>query len=345
MKNKKIGLLPGSLVYTGDIKNEQIKISSFSYDSDNINIIEHDNYRNSPHLKNNDYTHWINIIGIHNVEVVEKIGEIYKIDNLILEDILNVNQRPKYEERKDFIFLVLKMSLFDKEKDSIQYNQISFILGEHFLLTFQEKDNHIFDGIVNKLKDNLGKIRKRKENYLNYVLIDLIIDNYFTVFENFEEKLNILEEKIITSPSKFEIENIVHLKKDIITFRKNIYPIRDIVSKMAHDEYFSDVNIFIRDLQDHSIIISENTEIIYNRSIELIQLYHSTIGNNMNETMKILTIISTIFIPLSFLTGIYGMNFQHMPILSLKYGYYFVMGIMASLFLGMIIYFKIKKWW
>ncbi|MGF6906858.1 magnesium/cobalt transporter CorA [Fusobacterium sp. PH5-44] len=345
MRNIKIGLSPGSLVYTGNIKNKKVKVISLSYNSDDIHVLEHDSYRSSTQLKDNDYTHWINVIGLHNIETIEKIGKIYIIDNLILEDILNINQRPKYEERENFIFLVLKMALFNETNGNIKYNQISFILGEHFLLTFQEIENHVFDEIINKLKANLGKLRKRKENYLNYILLDLIIDNYFIIFEYFEEKLNVLEEKIISAHSKLEIESIVNLKKDIVAFRKNIYPLQEVVSKIVRDEHFDDINVFIKDLQDHSIMIYENTEALYNRSIELIQLYHSTLGNTMNETMKILTIISTIFIPLSFITGLYGMNFHYMPILSLKYGYYLIVGIMCLLFIIMVIYFKIKKWW
>jgi len=345
MKNKKIGLSPGTLIYTGKIKNGEVKVTSYSYNSESIKSSVITTYGTILHMRDN-YSHWLDIQGVHNIDTISKLGEIYKIDNLILEDILNINQRPKFEEREDFIFLVMKIALLaPDENDAIEYSQISFILSSNFLLTFQEKNHHIFDEIINRLQNNIGKLRKRKENYLAYALLDNIIDHYFEVYEYFEEKLNILEEKIMMTPSKEDIEEIIRLKREIIEFRKNIYPIREIIFTLGHNEYFHEIRLYLKDLQDHSLIIHENTETIYNRALELVQLYHSSVGNNMNETMKVLTIISTIFIPLSFLTGIYGMNFQNMPVLSLKYGYYFILGVMALLVIIMVIYFKKKNWW
>lgn len=346
MKNKKVGLAPGTLIYTGELKDEKIKIILYSYNKETVKKVIDNSLDKLSFFNEKDFVNWIVIEGVHDVELIKKIGVFYEIDNLILEDILNINQRPKFEEREKYISFFLKMIYLNKKSDEIEYEQISFILGEGYLITFQEKTGNIFNNLQDRIENGIGKLRNKKENYLMYALFDIIVDNYFLILENFEERIEALEEKIVNNPSQKIIEEIISLKKEISKFKRNVIPIKEILIKISNIDYFDEsMNIYLKDLHDHSTIIYESIEIIYNRSNDLIQLCHSSIGNSMNEIMKILTTISTIFIPLSFLAGLYGMNFKYMPELSWEYGYYFILGLMFIVVAGMILYFKRKNWW
>ncbi|GAA6323726.1 magnesium/cobalt transporter CorA [Fusobacterium ulcerans] len=346
MKNKKVGLAPGTLIYTGELKDEKIKIILYSYNKETVKKVIDNSLDKLSFFNEKDFVNWIVIEGVHDVELIKKIGVFYEIDNLILEDILNINQRPKFEEREKYISFFLKMIYLNKKSDEIEYEQISFILGEGYLITFQEKTGNIFNNLQERIENGIGKLRNKKENYLMYALFDIIVDNYFLILENFEERIEALEEKIVNNPSQKIIEEIISLKKEISKFKRNVIPIKEILIKISNIDYFDEsMNIYLKDLHDHSTIIYESIEIIYNRSNDLIQLCHSSIGNSMNEIMKILTTISTIFIPLSFLAGLYGMNFKYMPELSWEYGYYFILGLMFIVVAGMILYFKRKNWW
>lgn len=346
MKNKKVGLAPGTLIYTGELKDEEIKIILYSYNKETVKKVIDNSLDKLSFFNEKDFVNWIVIEGVHDVELIKKIGVFYEIDNLILEDILNINQRPKFEEREKYISFFLKMIYLNKKSDEIEYEQISFILGEGYLITFQEKTGNIFNNLQERIENGIGKLRNKKENYLMYALFDIIVDNYFLILENFEERIEVLEEKIVNNPSQKIIEEIISLKKEISKFKRNVIPIKEILIKISNIDYFDEsMNIYLKDLHDHSTIIYESIEIIYNRSNDLIQLCHSSIGNSMNEIMKILTTISTIFIPLSFLAGLYGMNFKYMPELSWEYGYYFILGLMFIVVAGMILYFKRKNWW
>ena len=346
MKNKKVGLAPGTLIYTGELKDEKIKIILYSYNKETVKKVIDNSLDKLSFFNEKDFVNWIVIEGVHDVELIKKIGVFYEIDNLILEDILNINQRPKFEEREKYISFFLKMIYLNKKSDEIEYEQISFILGEGYLITFQEKTGNIFNNLQERIENGIGKLRNKKENYLMYALFDIIVDNYFLILENFEERIEALEEKIVNNPSQKIIEEIISLKKEISKFKRNVIPIKEILIKISNIDYFDEsMNIYLKDLHDHSTIIYESIEIIYNRSNDLIQLCHSSIGNSMNEIMKILTTISTIFIPLSFLAGLYGLNFKYMPELSWEYGYYFILGLMFIVVAGMILYFKRKNWW
>ncbi|MEE0136759.1 magnesium/cobalt transporter CorA [Fusobacterium ulcerans] len=346
MKNKKVGLAPGTLIYTGELKDEKIKIILYSYNKETVKKVIDNSLDKLSFFNEKDFVNWIVIEGVHDVELIKKIGVFYEIDNLILEDILNINQRPKFEEREKYISFFLKMIYLNKKSDEIEYEQISFILGEGYLITFQEKTGNIFNNLQERIENGIGKLRNKKENYLMYALFDIIVDNYFLILENFEERIEALEEKIVNNPSQKIIEEIISLKKEISKFKRNVIPIKEILIKISNIDYFDEsMNIYLKDLHDHGTIIYESIEIIYNRSNDLIQLCHSSIGNSMNEIMKILTTIPTIFIPLSFLAGLYGMNFKYMPELSWEYGYYFILGLIFIVVAGMILYFKRKNWW
>ena len=343
--NKKVGLQPGTLLYTGNRQaTVEIPITHYTYNHESFkknSFIFRDNLFIELHPS---HVNWLNVGGIHNTELIKKIG-----DSLILEDLLNNSQRPKIEIREDYIFITLKLISHSNEKHKYEYEQISFILFSNLLITFQENPFDIFDSIRSRIEKRNGRLRTKKEGYLTYSLIDRIVDNYFLIIDDLEERFDYLESKVITEPSKNDFEEILKLKKELLKFRRALAPLKEVSSKFKDSdikEYLGeDIDIYLRDLQDHIIIANESNDTLFNRGNELLQLYHSTISTGMNEIMKVLTMISSIFIPLSFLAGLYGMNFQYMPELTWKYGYFFILTLMVSIILGTAYFFKKKKWW
>ncbi len=348
--NKKIGLQPGTLLYTGNRNPEtEIPITHYTYNHENH---EKDTfiYKDNFFIElNGTGVNWLNIGGIHNVELIRKIGEMYEIDSLILEDLLNSYQRPKLEVEDKYIFITLKMISNSNKETSYEYEQVSFILLHNLLITFQENPYDVFDTIRNRIEKGTGKLRKKKEGYLTYLLIDRIVDNYFLIIDDLEERINELENRITTTPKKEDFEDILELKKDLLKFRRALTPLKEVSTKLKDpdlQEYLGEnIGKYLKDLQDHIIVVNESNDSLFSRGSELLQLYHSTISTGMNEIMKVLTMISTIFIPLGFLAGLYGMNFEYMPELNWRFGYFYLLIIMFSVILTMIFYFKRKKWW
>ncbi|WP_297598379.1 magnesium/cobalt transporter CorA [uncultured Cetobacterium sp.] len=348
--NKKIGLQPGTLLYTGDKHPAgEIPVTHYIYNSESFK-------KNSFIFRNNllielhpSHVNWLNIGGIHNTDLIKQVGDSFNIDSLILEDLLNNSQRPKVEIREDFIFITLKMISHSSKKNVYEYEQISLVLFSNLLISFQENSFDVFDSIRCRIEKGIGRLKDRKEGYLTYSLIDRIVDNYFIIIDDLEERIDDLEERITTNPKKMNFDEILDLKKELLKFKKSILPLRELSSKLRDsdiEEYLGEnIDIFLKDLQDHIVVVTEATESLFNRGNELLQLYHSTISNGMNEIMKVLTMISTTFIPLSFLAGLYGMNFEFMPELKFKYAYFFLLSLMGALFLGTIYFFKRKKWW
>lgn len=339
-KNK-AGLPPGTVLYTGENKNSSVDMELYSFGSNEL-IKKKISVDELEEIKNNGKINWININGIHDTELLNKFGAVFEIDNLVLEDITNVNQRVKMEEWGDYLFIVLK--IMKKNKDEISHEQVSFILGKSYLLTFQEEAGDIFDTV----KKRMEKIIQKGIGYTAYALIDIIVDNYLIVLDSIQGKVDNLEYEILNNFSNEQAEKILKLKTEISILKKGIYPIREISAKFQNGEvilYFGKNNkMYLSDLHDHGIIICDAIESILARTSELFQLYYSVQSNELNNVMKVLAIISTIFMPLSFLAGLYGMNFSYMPELEWKYGYFIILGIMFILVVIMIIVFKKKKW-
>lgn len=347
--NLKTGLQPGTIVYTG-LKNkyESIEIEEFIYNKENIynniNI-----YKENINLSLNfEMNNWINIIGIHDTELIKKIGEKFSIDNLILEDIVSNGQRPKIEIRDNLIFIVLKL-ITAVENNEFKYEQISLILLDNFLITFQESKTPIFNTIKNRILKDIGRLRKKGIGYLTYGILDRIIDEYFVVLEELNNRCDKLEELVLLSPDKKEFEEILVLKKDILKLKKIITPLKEFMVTLKSNEikeYLTeDIDIYLEDLNDHINVAFENIESLFLKGNELIQLYHTTVSAGMNEIMKVLTMISTVFIPLSFLVGLYGMNFEVIPELKWEYGYFVLLFVMFTIICGIGYFFKKKKWW
>lgn len=347
-RKKKVGLPPGSMVYTGENPQHKINIDVLYYDDDVVERQFLDEKSLGELKKDFKGKTWINIDGIHNISLVKKIGRMFGLDELIMEDLVNSTQRAKVEERENYLFIVVKMLNLNLISKDIGYEQLSFIVFDDCLITFQETPGDDFDSIRTRLEICNSKIRKRSIGYLTYMILDSIVDNYFVVLADLEVDIDKMEAKIINSSTTDDLESIIFLKQKVTTLKRAIAPIRELITRLQTNNIGENLNddmkIYLTDLSDHGIIVHDGIEILNNRVRELVILYNSTISNGTNDIMKILAIISTIFMPLNFLTSLYGMNFVNMPELKTKNGYFVLIGVMIGLVFTMFAYFKRKKW-
>jgi len=344
--HKKIGQVPGTLIYTGE-KNNTLAIEVFDYNSDKVEEKNFLQIEDAFGYKSTESITWININGLNHITEIEKIGKHYNLHSLILEDIVNTSQRPKIDEYDDYIFVVLKMLYYNSE-EKIVSEQVSFILGENYVLSFQEAEGDVFDSVRDRLRFSKGRIRGLGSDYLLYALIDAVTDHYYFIIETMGNKIEDLEDNLFNGQSKNEIsQQIQDLKREVLKVRRAIFPLREIINRIekTDNKLILDKTLhYYRDIYDHIIQISENIDIYREMIWGLMDMYMTSISNKMNEVMKVLTIIATIFIPLTFIAGIYGMNFDNIPELHYKYSYFILWAIMFVLFMGMLLYFKRKKW-
>ncbi len=349
MRQNKKGMSPGSLIFTGEKKVDQVKISVFYFNASKVNEINIPTQELSKlkKYKTGKNVTWINICGIHNPKVIDEVGKIFGIHPLVLEDILNVGHSPKADEYDNYIFIMTKMINYNDELNRLNIEQVSYILGKNFLITFQEKEGDVFDLIREKIRSNSGRIRKSGADYLAYRLIDTMVDTYFNVLEKIDGHIEKIEDSLLVIPEQGILQNIHSIRKEIIRLKRAISPLRDIIYNLEREQYSfiaKSTYLYLRDLYDHIKQIADNVENYREVINGLQEVYISQSGQKMNEIMKILTIIATTFIPLTFIVGIYGMNFNFMPELSWKYGYPFVILIMIFVVIGMLIFFKRRKW-
>lgn len=292
-----------------------------------------------------DHVNWINLDGLTDATVIEKLQSNFSLHALLVEDIL-IDQRPKAEEYDDYLFFTLKM-LFKIDKDKIEYEQISFVLGTNYLLSFQQFAGDLFDPFRERIRQDLGKVRKKKADYLLYRLIDIIVDNYYVVLDNIGEQIEEIEDSIHTDSSERTFHRIQSLKKELIYLRKSVHPLREALSTVIKGEtsFVEEENFrYFSDVYDHTVHLIDSLDTYKDLTASLMDIHINTMNRKMNEVMKLLTVITTIFIPLTFIAGIYGMNFEYMPELRWEYGYPAVLVTMGIVFIGMIVYFKKKKW-
>lgn len=344
---KHIGQVPGTMVYTGTKTNQQLFIESFDYNLDSITEQEHANLTDVLKFKTTDTVTWINVNGLNNTDEIQQIGDYYNLHNLILEDIVNTSQRPKIDEYDEYIFIVLKMLYYDDD-ENIVAEQVSFVLGDNYVLTFQEAEGDVFDSVRDRLRYAKGRIRGLGSDHLLYALIDAVVDHYFIVNETMGNKVEDLEDLLFNGIIKEDLnKQVLQLKKELLKVRRVIFPLRDIINRIEKSEHKlikPRTLQFYRDIYDHIIQLSDTIDIYREMVFSLMDMYMTSISNKMNEVMKVLTIMATIFIPLTFIAGIYGMNFEYMPELDYRYSYYILWAVMIIVFLGMLYYFKRKKW-
>jgi len=344
---KKVGLPPGTLIQIAEKKTEKVKITIIDYDETQFQEKEAEKMEECFPFKDKPSVTWINIDGVHQVEVIEKIGAHFGIHSLILEDIMHTVQRPKIEDFEDYIFVVLKMIYYDEKENEIKAEQVSIILGTNFVISFQEKGGDVFNPVRERVRKNKGRIRKMKLDYLAYALIDTIVDHYFIVLEKLGEKIEGMEEELVTNPTPVTLQTIHTLKRELIFLRKSIWPLREVISVLERGEsslIHKSTVIYLRDVYDHTIQVIDTVETFRDMVSGMLDIYLSSMSNKMNEVMKVLTIIATIFMPLTFIAGLYGMNFKYIPELEWYWGYFAVLFVMVIIGFGMVLYFRNKKW-
>lgn len=344
----KSGLPPGSMVHIGEERLEASQISVICYCPDDF---EENSFRQTDeclsHLDRKGKVTWVNVEGVHDVEIIRSLGTHYGLHPLVLEDVVNTVQRPKIEDYGDYLFIVLRM-LRPTDGGDFSSEQLSMVLGKNYLLTFQEGiKGDAFDNLRERIRSGKGRIRTMGADYLAYALIDAIVDSYFNVLEELGERIVDLEETLTLTPDRTTMHLINNLKKEIIFLRKAVWPLREAISflERGDSKLLSDTSrLYFRDVYDHTVQVIDTVETYRDLLSGMLDLYLSSIGNRTNEVMKFLTVIGTIFLPLTFLVGVYGMNFKHMPELEWPNGYYGLWVFMVTMSLVMIIYFRKKKW-
>ena len=346
-RSKKVGLPPGTLVHIGEKRTEKVRIAIIDYDEAQFQEKEAKTTEECFPFKDKPTVTWINVDVIHQLDIIEKIGRHFNLHPLLLEDIVNTGQRPKMEDFEDHIFAVLKMLYYDEKDNEIKAEQVSIILGSNFIISFQEREGDVFNPIRERIRNGKGRIRKMGTDYLAYCLMDAIVDNYFIILEKVGEKIESIEEKLITNPTPETLREIHKLKKEMVFLRKSVWPLREVISGLERGESAlikESTGIYLRDVYDHTIQVIDTIETFRDILSGMLDVYLSSVSNRMNEVMKVLTIIATIFIPLTFIAGIYGMNFRYMPEVGWRWGYFAVLCVMLIIGSGMVIYFRKKKW-
>lgn len=344
-KRHDIGAPPGTMFYNGEQQGGRIKITLIEFNETEFFEKEFLDLSDCiMHVKPN-MVKWINVEGVHNVALIEKIGKLYDLHPLTLEDIVHIDQRPKFEEYDNYLMTILKMISYNEDVHS---EQLSLILLDNTVISFQEPEGgDAFDIIRNRLRLGKGRVRKLGADYLFYALMDAVVDCYFTAIEKIGDKIEVIEEEIMNHPKKESLIKLYELKREVIYLRKQVWPMRDLINNLIRSEsplMTSNTQLFLRDVQDHSTRIIDTVETYRDLLSGIMDIYLSTNSNKMNEVMKVLTIMSSIFIPVTFIAGVYGMNFENMPELKSTYGYYAIWGVMLSTILGLLFYFKRKKW-
>lgn len=346
-RETKIGLPPGTPVYVGEKREEKVRITVIDYDGDHIQEKEIARLEECCVLRKSPSVSWLNIDGVHDAALIEAVGKDFDLHPLIIEDIVHPGQRPKMEEYDNCVFMVFNMLTYDDGTNEIVGEQVSLVLSEHFVLSFQERPGDIFDLIRDRLRNGKGRIRKMGSDYLAYSLLDAVVDHYFVILEKVGGRIEELEDLLIDNPKPETMQEIHRLKREMLFLRKSVWPLRELISGIEKSEspiIKKSTMKYLRDVYDHTIQIIDTVETFRDMLSGLHDTYLTVISNRMNEIMKVLTIIATLFIPLTFIAGIYGMNFEFMPELKWRFGYLFVWIIIIVIAFFMIMYFKRKKW-
>jgi magnesium transporter len=356
-RSQKAGAPPGTLIHLGDKRIGTPKITLIDYNEHEFEEKTVERIEETFPYKDKSTITWINVAGIHQTEILEKLGQYYGLHPLVLEDILNTDQRPKMEDYEQFLFIVLKMlSLNSKphleEEHSVptgevEAEQVSLILGKNFVISFQETEGDLFDPIRERIRNGKGRIRKMGADYLTYLLIDIIVDNYFIILEKYGERIEVLEDYLTSDPTAQSLHTLHVLKREMIFLRKSTWPLRELISGMERSQspLITQITLtYLRDVYDHTIQVIDTIETYRDMLSGMVDTYLTSISNRTNEVMKVLTVIATIFIPLTFITGIFGMNFIYIPLLKWDGGFFVTFAAMILVSGGMMLYFKSKRW-
>lgn len=343
----KAGMSPGTMIFIGEQQVENARIDIIRYDVSTLSEmgdVSPDQCRDCSAAPG---VTWINVSGIHNVALIESLGKHFDIHPLTLEDIVNTSQRPKVEEFPNYVYAVLKMMVYDEGADRLEIEHVSLIFGENYVISFQEHEGDVFDSVRERIRNAKGRIRSMKADFLAYALMDAAVDNYFLALERIGDRIENMDDRILAHPEPGDIQDVHHLKLEILSFRKAVWPLREEVGALEKSETVlirPETRVFLRDLYDHIIQVIDMVETFRDILGGIHDTYLSSVSNRMNEIMKVLTIISTIFIPMTFIAGVYGMNFEHMPELKWPFGYYLAWAVMLMVAFSLLFFFKRRKW-
>lgn len=344
-RSRKAGLPPGSLVHIGERKVETARIYAFNYDEQRVEEKSLKDAEDCLAYKDRIGVTWINVDGLHQPDVLEKVGKVFGLHPLMLEDIANTEQRPKLEDYGDYLYVVIRM--LDRPDDSLLSEQLSLVIGKNVLITFQERHATAFDPIRGRLRNGKGRARALGADFLAYQLIDAVIDNYFIVLEHLNDEVEALEEQVITNPSPEGLHKLHRLKKDMSFLRRSTWPLREVIAAMQRGDsplIGESMRIYLRDIYDHVVAVADAIDSMRDLLNGMLEIHMSNMNIRLNEVMKVLTIVTTLFIPATFIAGVYGMNFKHMPELDWPWAYPAVLVSMVVLAGAMYVYFKHKKW-
>jgi magnesium transporter len=348
-RGKKPGAAPGNLVHVGEVSGADTAIDLIHYDASHLDEHGALDVSQCRHENNASQTAWYNIIGLHNAEIIRSIGNLFQLHPLVQEDILNTDHRPKIEVHDTYLYIVLKMLQFDHTHKTVQMEQVSLIVGDDYVLSFQERAGDVFNGVRERLRQGHGRrIRQLGPDYLAYALIDAMVDNYFVLLENLGDAIEDLEADLLSRPTPNTLNQIHHYKREMLLLRKAVWPLREVLSSLSRDESVilsHDIRVYLRDVYDHTIHIIDNIETLRDLLSGMLDLYMSSVSQRMNEIMKVLTLFASIFMPLTFIAGVYGMNFDYMPELRWHWGYPVIMALMLITGSGLFAYFRWRKWW
>lgn len=345
-RNEKIGTAPGSLVFVGEKRTDKVQLDFLSYDAETIFEKEIENISEVAKLIDPKQVAWLNLVGLHDVATIEQVGGQFDIHPLQLEDILNTAQRPKFEETDANVFIQIRM-LHLKEDNTLYTEQLSILLQNNLLISFQEIPQDVFDPLRERLFRPTTKIRHRKNDYLAFAMLDAVVEQYVFIIEKFGERIEQLEDQLLQKPQNTHLEQINLYKREINFLRKTVRPARELVSQFKRSDALlmqESTQPYLRDLEDQIVLATEAIELYKDMLNDLLNLYNSALNNRLNDILRVLTIFSVVFIPLTFLAGIYGTNFEHIPELHYKYAYPIFWVVLVLVALGMVWYFKRKKW-
>jgi magnesium transporter len=346
-RSEKAGQPPGTLMYVGSKAPAKSRITVIDYDETTFLEKEVGSVEECFPFKDTATVTWINVDGVHDAAVVGELGAKFDIHPLILEDIMTTSQRPKVDDLGNTVFVVLRMVECDVDVTNIAADQLSLVIGPNFVLSFQETPGDCLGPVRERIRGGKGRMRKLGPDFLAYSLIDAVVDNYFFVLEKLGERIDVLEEELVDEPRRALLHEIHVLRREMINLRKAVWPLREVVGRLERLEtplIQSTTDVFLRDLHDHTIQVIDTIESFREILTSMIETYLSSISNRMNEIMKVLTIISTIFIPITFLVGVYGMNFKFMPEIGWRWGYPLVWVVILGAIGGMLAFFRRKRW-
>lgn len=346
-RSEKAGLPPGTMVHIGEQETEQVRIHIIDYDDGHYQELEAQSVEECFPFRDTPTVTWINVHGLHQPEVIEKLGTYYGLHPLVLEDIVSAGQRPKMEDYGDYMWVVLKALYHDDKEDETKAHQVGIVIGRNFVMSFQEAEGNVFVPVRDRVKNGAARIRTMGSDYLAYSLMDIVVDNYFGILERLGEQLEVMEDRSVTEPEPDTLQSIHDFRREMVFLRRSVWPLREVVARLERGDSSliqKSTAIYFRDVYDHTIQVIDTIETFRDMVSPMLEVYVSSVSNKMNEVMKVLTVIGTIFLPLTFLAGVYGMNFKYFPEINWRWGYGLFWVINLSVVIGMLMYFRRKRW-